>query len=120
MLALGDIDVRSSSNSVTLLSRLLVPEIAAADVSAGGIYSFGGTGAMGLDLGGEATIGTASVGGGIWGFSFPPGGPATWRPVSPHSGFKRGRGFSLVAPLDRSGSVGFAGRSFESRLSGDE
>lgn len=48
---LGDIDVRSSSNSVTLLSRLFAPIAPPADISTGGICSFGG---MGRDLGDEA------------------------------------------------------------------
>jgi hypothetical protein len=62
LLLLGDIDVRSSSNSVTLLSRLFVPRAPPADAPAGGICSFGG---MGRDLGDEAaTAAAASVGGG--------------------------------------------------------
>jgi hypothetical protein len=53
---LGDIDVRSSSNSVTLLSRLFAPRDPPADTPAGGICSFGG---MGRDLGDEAATAAA-------------------------------------------------------------
>lgn len=105
--------MRSSSNSVTLLSRLFVPGAPPADASVGGMCSFGG---MGRDLGGEATTAVApsAGGGGGWRLSFRPCCPA-----SCNSGSITGRGFSLVDSEDRCGSVGFAGSNFDNLLRGD-
>lgn len=117
MLAFGDIEVRSSSNSVTLLSRLLIRTAGPVGFSACGICSFSGAGGVGLDLPVQAAA--ASVGGGIEELSSRDECPASWRLPSACSAWRRGKGLSLVSPTDRSGRVGFAGSSFDNRLSGD-
>lgn len=122
MLAFGDIDVRSSSNSVTLLSRLLILTAGPAGFPACGICSFSGAGGVGLDLPAQAAAASVAGGGGggiIEELSSRDECPASWRLSSACSAWRIGKGFSLVSPADRSGRVGFAGSSFDSRLSGD-
>jgi hypothetical protein len=120
VLAFGDIDVRSSSNSVTLLSRLLIRTAGPAGFSACGNCSFSGAGGVGLDLPAQAAAASVAGGGGtIEELSSRDECPASWRLSSACSAWRIGKGFSLVSPADRSGRVGFAGSSFDSRLSGD-